>query len=159
MSDLDAIVRTHEPRVLKTALRLLRHMDDAKDATQEVFLRWFRNRSRIKGDTGAWLHRVTVNICNDHHRQRRATTELRGTFADPGPTAESLLRLKQHREMVVAALMKLSRKEQTAIFLRHFEGHSSDETAAMLKTSPITIRTRTHTARRKLAASLTNHQS
>lgn len=156
MSDLDTIVRAHEPAVLKTAQRLLGQRDDAKDAAQEVFLRWFRNRSRISGDLGAWLHRVTVNICNDHYRRRRPTTELWVNHPDPAPTPESLLKLKEQREMIAAALMKLSSKERMTILLRHIEGCSAIETAAMLRASPVTIRSRTHAARRKLAARLTS---
>src|ERR1700722_16183825 len=110
MSDLDIIVRAHEATVLKTAWRLLGQCDDAKDAAQEVFLRWFQNRSRISGDLGAWLYRVTVNVCNHHSRRRRPTAELSANHPDPSPTPESLMKLKEQRRIVAEALMKLSRK-------------------------------------------------
>jgi RNA polymerase sigma-70 factor (ECF subfamily) len=154
MSDLDMIVRAHEETVLKTAWRLLGQCDDAKDASQEVFLRWFRNRSQISGDLGAWLYRVTVNVCNDHYRRRRPSAELRANHPDPAPTPESLMKLKEQRRIIAEALMKLSRKERIAVVLRHIDGLSSIETAAILKASAATVRSRSHSARRKLAVRL-----
>jgi RNA polymerase sigma-70 factor (ECF subfamily) len=154
MSELDIIVRDHEQAVLKTAWRMLGQADDAKDAAQEVFLKWLRHRSRIKGDLGAWLHRVTVNVCNDHYRRRRPTTELWVNHPDPAPTPECLMKLKEQRRTLAEALVQLSRKERISVVLRHVEGRSSIETAAMLNVSAATIRSRTHSARRKLAARL-----
>jgi RNA polymerase sigma-70 factor, ECF subfamily len=154
MSELDIIVRAHEETVLKTAGRLSGQRDDAKDAAQEVFLRWFRNGSRIRGDLGAWLYRVTVNVCNDHYRRGRPPTELRACHPDPAPTPESPMKLKEQRRIIAEAPMKLSRKERIVVVLRHIGGLSSIETAAMLKASAATVRGRSHSARRKLAACL-----
>src|ERR1700722_18297625 len=124
MSDLDTIVRAHEATVLKTARRLLGQCDDAKDAAQEVFLRWFRNRSRITGDLRAWLYRVTANVCNDHYRRRRPPTELGANHPAPAPTPESLMKLSEQRRIVAEALTTLSRKERITVVLRQIDGRS-----------------------------------
>jgi RNA polymerase sigma-70 factor (ECF subfamily) len=97
---------------------------------------------------------VTVNVCNDHYRRRRPTTELGANHPDPAPTPESLMKLSEQRRIVAEALTTLSRKERITVVLRHIDGRSCIETAAMLKASSATVRSRTHSARQKLAARL-----
>lgn len=154
MPDLDTIVLTHQPVVLKTAYRLLGRSEDARDAAQEVFLKWFRNRSRVNGDIGAWLYRVTINVCNDHFRQRRPTVPLCENRPDSTPGPESLLRTQEQRRQLRSALNILSERERATILLRHVDGYSCDETAAILNVTSETVRSRAHSARAKMATRL-----
>ena len=51
--DLDAfeqLIRQHERRVFRTALRLLHKVEDAEDAAQEVYLRLYKHLGRLKQD-------------------------------------------------------------------------------------------------------------
>ena len=86
----DGLVTAHERMVLRVAYRLLGCLEDAQDATQEVFLRLFRNLDRIGSDPQAWLYRVTVNVCHDQHRRRRIVVALDSMpqMADPAPDPE-----------------------------------------------------------------------
>ncbi|HEY3837144.1 MAG TPA: sigma-70 family RNA polymerase sigma factor [Bryobacteraceae bacterium] len=154
MPDLEAIVRDHEQTVLRTARRLLGQLDDAKDVTQEVFLPCVRHHSRITGDVGAWLHRVTVNLCNDHFRRRRPTVELFPDHPDPSPTPERIFRSKEERARLEHAVMQLSRMERFTLVLYSIEGRTSEEIACLMHAPPSTIRRRVHDTRRKLARRL-----
>lgn len=154
MPDLDAIVLTHQPVVLKTAYRLLGRSEDARDAAQEVFLKWFRNRTHVNGDIGAWLYRVTVNVCNDHFRQRRPTVQLCENRPDSVPGPESQMRTKEQRGLLRSALNILTERERATILLRHVDGYSCDETAAILNVTSETVRSRAHSARAKMATRL-----
>ena len=81
LAAFELLMRQYERLVLVTALRLLGHLEDAQDASQEVFLRLYRNLNKVgaSGNLAGWLYRVTVNVCHDAHRklglahQRRAT--------------------------------------------------------------------------------------
>jgi RNA polymerase sigma-70 factor (ECF subfamily) len=154
MPDLEAVVRDHEQTVLRTAWRLLGHWDDAKDVKQEVFLRCLRHHSRITGDLGAWLHRVTVNLCNDHFRRQRRVVELFPDQPDPLPTPEYIFRSNEGRARLVHAVRQLSGKERFALVSCCMEGRTSEETARLMDVPPATIRSRIHCARRKLAERL-----
>ena len=66
-------MRRHERLVLGTALRLLGNLEAAQDASQEVFLKLYRNLGKLatEANASAWLYRVTVNVCRDAGRKRR----------------------------------------------------------------------------------------
>lgn len=150
-ADFDALVMTHHQAVERTARRLLGRGEDAKDAVQDVFLRLLRNRLNVHGDLGAWLYRVTVNICNDHYRRRKPTHELRVHPPDPAPGPECLLRFRERERLLNEGLNVLTRRERAAMVLREIEGHSTAEVGAMLDIREVTVRRHIHSARIKLA--------
>jgi RNA polymerase sigma-70 factor, ECF subfamily len=156
--DLDAfndLMRLHEKQVLGTALRLLGNLEDAQDAAQETFLRLYKNLNRLPDiqEIKNWLHRVTVNLCNDMHRQRRR----RGWEPLSGPEPASrqmdpeLAWTHQERgHLLEMALKTLPEKERAAVVLRDMQGLSTREVAEILGTSEVTVRSQICVARGKL---------
>lgn len=111
-------------------------------------MRLYRNRDRVGADPKAWLYRVTVNVCNDHHRRRRMmTVETR----DPVPDPERLLALEERKRLLTAGLATLPARERAAVVLRDIEGLSTAEVAQILGVEEITVRTQASSARLKLA--------
>ena len=151
MTEFETLMIEHHPAVLRTAYRLLGRMEDARDAAQEVFLKLLRNRSESPRQIGPWLYRVTVTVCNDYYRRRRRITALSTDWADTSPGPEAIMRTWQTQHILAAALGRLTRREREAVVLRHIEGFSAAETAVILNLEAATVRSRTHTARTKLA--------
>jgi len=147
----DQIVALHQQRVLRTAYRLLGRVEDAQDAMQEVFLRLLKNMHRIEGDPQAWLYRVTVNICNDHHRRRPMVMELDRDFADAAPNPERVLADEERKQLLLDGLETLPERERVSVVLRDIEGLSTREVAAILNVEEVTVRSHISTARVKLA--------
>ncbi|MBI3119735.1 MAG: sigma-70 family RNA polymerase sigma factor, partial [Candidatus Hydrogenedentes bacterium] len=54
--------------VYATSLRVLRNGPDAEDISQECFVRLAQATNAFRAPLGAWLHRVTVNLCLDRIR-------------------------------------------------------------------------------------------
>lgn len=54
------------------SLRYLKDRDDAKDVTQEAFIKAFRKLGQFRGDVtfGAWLKRIVINKCIDFLKSR-----------------------------------------------------------------------------------------
>ncbi|HTC36881.1 MAG TPA: sigma-70 family RNA polymerase sigma factor [Bryobacteraceae bacterium] len=154
----EELVGAHGSMVLRTAYRLLGRLEDAQDAAQEVFLRLFRSLDRIDGDPKAWLYRVTVNVCNDHHRKRIPAIELDEHRADPAPNPERALTLAERRRLLMDGLAILSERERTTVVLRDIEGLSTAETAAILGVEEGTVRSHISTARVKLAKYVRSRQ-
>jgi RNA polymerase sigma-70 factor (ECF subfamily) len=139
----EQIMRAHGRQVYRVAARLLGNDADAQDAAQEVFLRLHRSLSRIDEDRqiGAWLYRVTVNLCNDVLRTRHATTAL--------PELRS--REDTHVALEVqAALDRLPERQRAAIVLREIEGLSTAEVAEILGSTKTTVRSSISIAKSKL---------
>jgi RNA polymerase sigma-70 factor (ECF subfamily) len=147
----EEIVALHQQKVLRTAYRLLGRVEDARDAAQEVFLRLLKNMHRIEGDPQAWLYRVTVNICNDHHRRRPMVIEPPPDLADPAPDPERVLAEEERKQLLMDGLLTLPGRERAAVVLRDIEGLSTREVAAILGVEEVTVRSRISTARVKLA--------
>ena len=68
----ERLLADHERQVARVAYRLLGRTDEAQDATQEVFLRLYRNIDKMAPmlNVAGWLYRVTVNVCRDVLRKR-----------------------------------------------------------------------------------------
>jgi RNA polymerase sigma-70 factor (ECF subfamily) len=159
----ERIMLATEQRVVAVAWRLLGNREDARDAAQEVYLRVFKylDRFRAGEDFQGWLYRITVNVCHDLARKRRAggqqLDELnvereRTTFENPrgGADAESLTLRAQQLALVRRALATLPEKERAALVLRDLEGLSTEETALALGSRPVTVRSQVSTARTKI---------
>jgi RNA polymerase sigma-70 factor (ECF subfamily) len=130
---------------------LLGKLEDAQDASQEVFLRLFKNQIHLNGDAKAWLYRVTVNVCNDHYRRRKSSVELDLEKADPAPDPERVLTLKERKQLIVEGLEILTARERASVVLRDIEGLSTAQVASILDVEEVTIRSQIHSARAKLA--------
>jgi RNA polymerase sigma-70 factor (ECF subfamily) len=159
--DLDAfeqLVALHERRVFALALRLTGSVEDAKDATQEAFIRLHRKMGQIDSVRGAgpWLYSVTVNACRDigrgRQRSRLAPLENWAALApaDPAPNPEGLYAGQQQEQHLRGMLARLPEKERAALLLREMEGLSTQEVARILGSSQTTVRSQICSARLKL---------
>ncbi len=154
LAAFELLIRQHERMVLATALRLLGNLDDAKDASQEVFLRLHRNLGKIESAAGfpGWLYRVTVNICHDMRRRRPVSVPMDDVAepvsgeADPQQATTD----RERRHALDLSLRRLSEKERAALVLRDLEGLSTDEVARILGSSEATVRSQISKARVKM---------
>ncbi len=154
LAAFEQLMRQYERLVLVTALRLLGSLEDAQDASQEVFLKLYRNLGKVQASASisGWLYRVTANACHDLRRRRPASVpvedagELASGEADPQQrTAE-----KERRRALELSLRMLSEKERAALVLRDLEGLSTEEVARTLGSSEATVRSQISKARVKV---------
>jgi RNA polymerase sigma-70 factor (ECF subfamily) len=151
-----------QQRVMAMTWRMLGNEADARDASQEVFLRVYKYLKRFKQDQDffAWLYQITVNVCRDtarqrqHHSDRFTSLDDRGAEAafavhtDQG--AEEAVMLRQQRELIAGAIATLPDKERASILLRDVEGLPTDEVARIMKSSSTTVRSQISSARKKI---------
>lgn len=152
-----------QQRVMAMSWRILGNEADARDASQEVFLRVYKYLGRFKQDQDffAWLYRITVNVCRDMLKKRQKQTDRFGSLAADSTEeileipfaevdAEQTLIQAQRRELISRAIATLPFKERASIVLRDVEGLSTDEVARILKSSSTTVRSQISSARRKV---------
>ena len=154
----EGLMILYQRRVLGIALRMLGNPDDAKDAAQEVFLRLFKRLSSLDPARriAPWLYRVTINVCHDVGRRRRATAGVALNSRSMIPSSswaacddiEGSLILAEEWRFLQAGLAWLPKKERASLVLRDVEGLDTAEVAKILGTSAVTIRT--HLSRGRL---------
>jgi RNA polymerase sigma-70 factor, ECF subfamily len=151
-----------QQRVMAITWRILGNEADARDASQEVFLRVYKYLGRFKQDQDffAWLYQITVNVCRDVGRKRQHDSGrfLSLNAGDEGEALaveaeqdaeEDYLRL-QERELVARAIATLPHKERASIVLRDVEGLSTEEVARIMNSSSTTVRSQISSARKKI---------
>lgn len=147
----DEMYRRYSARIYGVCRRMLGNSEDAREATQETFLKAFQALPRFNGEykLGAWLARIASNVCLDHIRRR-------GRSAPVSP-------LDENRELsdvelgpedtVIKDIPALSTLETIqplharALRLRNIEGFSHKEIAAQLGMSPMQVKALLHRAR------------
>src|SRR4029077_17051346 len=69
----EQIMIQSQQRVMLMTWRMLGNQADARDATQEVFLKVYKYLGRFKQDQDffAWLYTITVNVCRDLAKKRQ----------------------------------------------------------------------------------------
>jgi RNA polymerase sigma-70 factor (ECF subfamily) len=137
------LVQEHSGLVYRVALRIV-GTEDAKDASQEVWIRVWQNIKDFRGESAfsTWLYRITVNTCLSVRRKasRRGEREYggeempflpepRGGDADPEAAALGA----EQREQIQAALGHVRAEHRAALVLRHMEGLSYAEIAQVLE--------------------------
>lgn len=152
-----------QQRVMAMTWRILGNEADARDASQEVFLRVYKYLGRFKRDQDffAWLYRITVNVCHDLAKKRQQHSDRfislaegadEGAFAVPAEheDAEEALMHGQQRDLIARALATLPEKERASMVLRDVEGFSTDEVARIMNSSATTVRSQISSARKKI---------
>ncbi len=145
------IMVQQERQVFRTALRLLGRIEDAQDASQEVFLRLHRHLRRFD-DARAfspWLYRVTVNVCRDISARKKRDEGVSLEAFEPAVTPPSDS-LEDERRIVALGLRRLPEKERAALVLRDIEGLPTAEVARILGSSQATVRSQISSARLKI---------
>ena len=127
--DFDALVDTYQNALIRYAYRRLRSPDLAQDVVQEAFLRYLRKPSTdFKGPEhrGAWLFRVTHNLCIDRvkreSRRREIYEELEPAQVAKFPLSEIVS--AERWERLEGLLDRLS-DNQRAVMVLYFQDKKS----------------------------------
>lgn len=158
------------PALYRTAVRLGRTPDDARDVVQETFLRAYRTFANFEPGTNgkAWLFTIMHSvIANRWRAERRAPDEVELDAASPDdwpalasvePDAEArlLARLDASPE-VDAALRELPEAQRAVVLLVDVEGLQYEEAAAALNCPIGTVRSRLARARRQMFVALSSY--
>ena len=134
------LVRDHSSLVYRVALRIL-GADNAQDASQEVWVRVWRNIKNFRGESAftTWLYRITVNTClsirqKEARRDERELGDDMPYLSEPSGDAdpEAAALNAERREEIQDALQHVRAEHRAALVLRHMEGLSYAEIAEVL---------------------------
>lgn len=139
----------YKDMVFRIAMICVADIEDAKDITQEVFIRLmkhgiFTDESHEK----RWLIQVTKNLCHDVYRnkwsKRTSLIEIENQFYQ-----------NDHESFeIMEAVMKLKEKFKPIIILYYYEGYQINEIACMLNLKESTVKMRLKKAKEILKLEL-----
>lgn len=153
------LVHLHQRQVYNLALRMLRDVDEASEATQEVFLAAWQGLRGFRGDArfATWLYRIAYNYCLKlmEHRRRDAIAkaELAAESARENNPASALSAhhaLDAERQMcerVRGEIANLPPKYRVVLVLRHLQDLSYEEMAEVMRVPIGTVKTQLFRAR------------
>lgn len=148
------------PRAIGVAFRVLGDRAEAEDAAQEAMMRlWKMAPDWVPGQAkvSTWLYRVTLNLCLDIKRRRRAGMSRLEDVpepVDPGMNAAEHLQEKARSDALQHALGALPDRQREAVILRHLEGLANPEIAEIMEISTEAVESLTARGKRALSRAL-----
>ncbi|HVN69597.1 MAG TPA: sigma-70 family RNA polymerase sigma factor [Candidatus Binatia bacterium] len=151
------------------AYRLTRNEADARDLTQEAFIRVYKAWKSFKPGTSflSWIYRIVTNLHRDELRRRK------GRYLEEIPEAGEPQEYGGGRPLAVApieeyveghlsepvskALAGLSSEQREIVLLADIEGCSYQEIGQIVGCSVGTVRSRLHRARGQLRKLVTRY--
>lgn len=165
MPSFEQLVLAHEKMVYHVALRMLGSSEDAKDISQEAFLKAYRSMQSFdeRAAFSTWIYRITVNACIDEMRRRKGKQSVsleremeneEGAWAlqlaDERETPEQALLRREKQREILLALEKLSPEHKAVAVLRDIRGLSYEEISGILEVPLGTVKSRICRARSQL---------
>ena len=160
LDDIDALVRTHQARLLRLLTYTTGDPDLAQTIAQDTLLKAYNGRESFRGEcsVSTWITGIALNVTRDHlrtekykfwKRVRSSAIEI-GEMASflPAGTAspESRIITQERVQQLADAVSQLSSKQRTVFLLKFTEDLSVEEIAQMLGMGVNTVRTHLHRA-------------
>jgi RNA polymerase sigma-70 factor (ECF subfamily) len=161
----EQLVEAYDQKLYNMAYRMLGNREDARDMTQEAFLRAYRSLDGFREESSfsTWIFRIAKNACLDRIRKRsqvqavsidepiqteegQVQRELPSDLGDPEEYAEQ----QELSAVVHSALQELTDEYRTAVVLRDLQGLSYNEIAEVMEVSLGTVKSRIYRGRQAL---------
>lgn len=151
-SAFEPLVSRYERVLFSVALRLVGHYEDARDATQNAFVRAYQHLETFDPERKffSWIYRILVNECLNLKRARHVDEPLADTFRTEGGAFEAVAAAEQH-DRIQRALLALTEEYREVVVLRHFAELSYEEIAEALGVPDKTVKSRLFSARKRLS--------
>lgn len=158
MKAWEMLVSENEKMVYHIAYRMMQNEEEAKDISQEIFLKVYRNLQKFdeKSAFSTWLYRIAVNTCIDALRKKKGKDVIsleehrqqhNDTVADSGETPEEHYLQKEKQRQVMETIQRLSPEHKAMILMRDMENMTYGEIAECLSLSLGTVKSRIVRAR------------
>lgn len=153
-------MRQYQSRVYGIAYALVGNAEDARDVSQDVFIRLYKklNKCRDPEMFVPWMTRIARNAAIDFLRRRKARPQRTETPVEEmidlradGNNPEEQYEVETRKHLVYSALQKLSGISREIIVLKDMQGLALVEIAEMLGIPIGTAKSRSNRARIELA--------
>ncbi len=159
------IVEKYQRPVYNICFHMLKNVEEAEDAAQEVFLRAYTKLDTYD-DTrqfSTWLFSIVSHYCIDRWKKRRfqliSWDDLKESLSDRGTTQPEKALLETEVSQEVQVLLQTLRADyRLIIILKYWHKMSYQEIAQTLDTTISTIKSKLFRARKMLAKTASQQQ-
>jgi RNA polymerase sigma-70 factor, ECF subfamily len=152
----------HMKQVSCVTRRIIRNREDAEDAAQECFLNAFVHLTDFDGRSqfATWLTRIAMNAALMKLRKNRRAREVpidepnpsfepvaQREFRCDAPDPEETYRLRERRQILNTAILRLRPRVRRVVDLHELQEHSLRGTAQILGISTSAVKARMFRAR------------
>ena len=145
MSELEflKIISPFKDRVFRLSKRLLISEDEARDASQEIFIKLWQLKKKLHkyNNIEALSITMTKNYCYDILKSKRSANLkiTHNNYTDHSISLQNTLEVRNSYDLVQDLISKLPKKQRIILQLREVEGYSYAEIAESLGTSATEI--------------------
>lgn len=145
-------------KVFRLAKRLLVSNDEAEDATQELYLKLWKNKKKLKEykNIEAFAMTMTKNYCLDQLKAKRSNnlTLVHSNYKDTAVSLQRKLELDDSVSKVHELIARLPEKQRMIIQLRDVEQYEFEEIGKILDLQPTAVRVALSRARKTIREQL-----
>ena len=168
----EELVAERSGEIYGLLFRLTENGEEARDLTQETFLRAFQNIDHFRGeaDIRTWIYRIAINQARNRsrwwrRRRRDATVSLDAThgesnqsiistLAEPSQNPEQQMLARERELALRSALQRLALAYRETVILRDIEGFTYEEIGETLGINVGTVKSRLARGRQELRKKL-----
>lgn len=152
-------VKDYRERIFLVMLKYVRNREDAKDLTQDAFVRAYKARHSFRGESGlyTWVFRIAVNLAINHKTRNRdsllSSLEYSPEMTDDSDPARDITNRELDRD-INRAVDNLPARQRMAFVLRYYEDMPFAEVAETMGVTEGAAKANYHQAIRKLQKEL-----
>lgn len=157
------LVTPFKDKVYRVAKRLLVSDDEAQDATQEVLMKLWVQRSKIKEyrSIEAFAMTMTKNYCYDKLKAKSSNNLkiVHNNYEDHSGNTGRQVEVSDEVAWLFKLMKDLPQQQQLIVQLRDVEQFDNAEIAAMLEMKEVAVRVALSRARKTLREALTKKKN
>lgn len=161
--EFTSLVTPFKDKVYRLAKRLLVSTEEAEDATQEILMRLWNNKTKISSynNVEAFAMTMTKNFCLDRLKSKQAQNLkiVHSNYQDHNVSLQKQLEANDSVSWVSKIIETLPEQQKLILQLRDIEEYDFDEIAEIVEMNPTAIRVALSRARKTIREQLINTHS
>ncbi len=157
------LVCKYKKAIFRLILKMIRNTEDAKDLSQEVFVKAYRNLKDFKGESSfrTWLIRVAINSCINFNRKKKLKSfisffEVTKPLVTSNSPAREMEKEKLQKD-IDQAILRLPEKQKEVFVLRFYQNLSHHQIAQVLGKTEGAVKSNYFQALKKLKKYLSDY--
>ena len=156
-AEFEKIITKYSKMIYSITYRLLRDSEEARDLSQDVFLRAFRfiNKYNPEFKLSTWLVRIAYNLYKDRFKTKKihivhqvlsgddeSNKNYEDQFIDTSPRPDEKIENKVKSEQIINIINRLPANYKMVITLYFWGDHSYEEIAEIMEIPVGTVKSR-----------------